>query len=65
MPALLNTLATSAATAYARGRQPTPQVLAEAQLHSYAIDYWWSAGFFLAGAVISILLYRGGRAGVR
>ncbi|MET8770789.1 MFS transporter [Streptomyces sp. NPDC004658] len=60
--ALLNTLATSAATAYARGRQPTPQVLAEAQLHSYATAYWWSAGFFLAGAVISILLYRGTRA---
>ncbi|CAM5357868.1 MULTISPECIES: DHA2 family efflux MFS transporter permease subunit [Streptomyces] len=63
--ALLNTLATSAATAYARGKQPTPQLLAQAQLHSYATAYWWSAGFFLAGAVISVLLYRGGRAGVR
>jgi MFS family permease len=60
--ALLNTLAASAATAYLHRRQPTPAVLAQAQLHSYATAYWWSAGLFLAGAIIALLLYRKGTA---
>ena len=59
--ALLNTLAASAATAYLSGRQPTPAVLAQAQLHSYSTAYWWSAGIFVAGLVITLLLYRPGR----
>ena len=56
--ALLNTLAASAAAAYLTGRQHTPAVLAQAQLHSYATAYWWSAGIFLAGAIVALLLYR-------
>jgi len=56
--ALLNTLAASAATSYLHGKQPTPAVLAQAQLHSYATAYWWSAGLFLAGAIVALLLYR-------
>src|SRR5206468_10425179 len=56
--ALLSTLAASAATSYLHGRQPTPAVLAQAQLHSYATAYWWSAGLFLAGAIVALLLYR-------
>jgi EmrB/QacA subfamily drug resistance transporter len=58
---LLNTLATSAATAYLVGRQHTPAVLAESQLRSYSTAYWWSAGFFLFGMVICGLLYPVGR----
>ncbi|MEU1073168.1 MULTISPECIES: MFS transporter [unclassified Streptomyces] len=57
---LLNTLATSAATHYLVGRQPTPQVLAKAQLHSYATAYWWSAAFFALGLLITVILYRKG-----
>jgi EmrB/QacA subfamily drug resistance transporter len=60
--ALLNTLAASAATGYLHGKQPTPAVLAQAQLHSYATAYWWSAGLFLAGAILALLLYRKGSA---
>ena len=56
--ALLNTLAATAATSYLHGKQPTPAVLAQAQLHSYATAYWWSAGLFLAGAIVALLLYR-------
>jgi dipeptide/tripeptide permease len=56
--ALLSTLAASAATSYPHGKQPTPAVLAQAQLHSYATAYWWSAGPFLAGAIVALLLYR-------
>ncbi len=58
--ALLSTLAASAATSYLHGKQPTAAVLAQAQLHSYATAYWWSAGLFLAGAIVAMLLYRKG-----
>ena len=58
---LLNTLAGSAATAYLVGKQITPANTAQAQLHSYATAYWWSAGFFLAGMVICGLLYPAGK----
>lgn len=55
---LLNTLATSAATSYLSGRRPSPGAVAQAQLHSYTVAYWWSAGFFAAGFVITFLLFR-------
>ncbi|MFF7331675.1 MFS transporter [Streptomyces sp. NPDC090306] len=59
--ALLNTLAASAATNYLKGKKPTEQALVEAQLHSYSTAYWWSAGIFLLGAVITVFMYRKGR----
>jgi|GEM_PF-26020 len=59
--ALFNTLAVSAMNRYIRDHQPaTPLVQARASLHSYATAYWWAAGFFAAGLVISLLLYRKG-----
>ncbi|MFI0937868.1 MFS transporter [Streptomyces sp. NPDC021020] len=57
---LLNTLATSAATSYLSGRRPSPAAVAQAQLHSYTVAYWWSAGFFAFGFVITFLLFRPG-----
>ncbi|QNE36943.1 MFS transporter [Leifsonia shinshuensis] len=57
--ALLNTLAATALTDYlAAHLPPTPQVVQEAAVHSYSTAYWWSAGFFAFGAVLSALLYR-------
>ncbi|MFC1442260.1 MFS transporter [Streptacidiphilus sp. N1-10] len=56
--ALLNSLATSAATAYLVGRRPTPDTLARAQLHSYTTAFWWSASIFALGALVTALLYR-------
>ncbi|MCQ4208756.1 MULTISPECIES: MFS transporter [Streptomyces] len=59
--ALLNTLATSAATNYLVGKQPTPQVRAQASMESYSTAYWWSALFFAIGFVVTLVLYRPGR----
>ncbi|MEO3749154.1 MFS transporter [Streptomyces sp. B6B3] len=60
--ALLNTLAASAATDYLADKDPRdPAVLAQAALESYATAYWWSAGFFAAGLVVAVVLYRRGR----
>jgi EmrB/QacA subfamily drug resistance transporter len=60
--ALLNTLAVSAATSYAAHHSTDPLVTANAALHSYATAYWWSAGFFAAGALVTVLLFRRKRA---
>lgn len=57
--ALLNTLAATAATGYVAAHlPPSPAVLAQAAVHSYAVAYWWGAGFFAFGAVLSALLFR-------
>ncbi|WP_082518994.1 MFS transporter [Leifsonia sp. Leaf336] len=57
--ALLNTLAATALTGYVSSHlPPTPQVLQEAAVHSYSTAYWFSAGLFAFGAVLSALLYR-------
>ncbi|WP_261720248.1 MFS transporter [Streptomyces sp. FZ201] len=59
--ALLSTLAASAATDYLAGRDATsPAVQAQASIESYTTAFWWSAGLFAAGAVISFLLFRRG-----
>ena len=59
--ALLNTLAAGAATGYLAGKRPSPAVLAQAQLHSYSTAYWWSAGFFAVGLLLTGVLYRRGQ----
>jgi EmrB/QacA subfamily drug resistance transporter len=56
--ALLNTLVTSAATRYAQNHPTDPLVQANAALHSYATAYWWSAGFFAFGAILTAVLFR-------
>lgn len=57
--ALLNTLAATAATAYVTAHAPaTPEVLAEAALHSFDTAYAWSAGIFAGGAVLAAVLFR-------
>jgi EmrB/QacA subfamily drug resistance transporter len=59
--ALLSTFAATAAEDYVAGRNPAdPLVQAQAALHSYEAVYWWSAAFFAAGVLVSVLLYRGG-----
>ncbi|KOG69075.1 multidrug MFS transporter [Streptomyces antibioticus] len=56
--ALLNTLATSAATDYAKHHLTDPLVKANAALHSYTVAYWWSAGFFAFAVLVTVLLFR-------
>jgi EmrB/QacA subfamily drug resistance transporter len=59
--ALLNTLATSAATDYLAGKDPRdPAVQAQSGLEAYSTAYWWSAVFFAVGLVLSVFLYRRG-----
>ena len=57
--ALLNTLAASSATTYVAAHLPaSPTVVAEAAVHSYATAYWWGAGLFAFGAVMSASVFR-------
>lgn len=57
--ALLNTLAATAATDYVASHlPPTSATLAQAAVHSYAVAYWWGAGFFAFGAILAALLFR-------
>jgi hypothetical protein len=57
--ALLNTLAATAVTDYvAAHTPPTAAVLADAAIHSYAVAYWWGAGFFAFGAVLAAIVFR-------
>jgi EmrB/QacA subfamily drug resistance transporter len=57
--ALLNTIAATAATNYVLEHTPvTPAVAAEAAVHSFATAYWWGAGIFAFGAVLSAVVFR-------
>jgi EmrB/QacA subfamily drug resistance transporter len=57
--ALLSTFAATAASNYLAGKNPAnPVVQAQAAIHSYQAVYWWSAAFFAAGLLISLVLYR-------
>ena len=60
--AVLNTLATTAATAYvtthATTHPPSAAVLNQAALTSYTTAFAWSGAIFLAGAIITALVYR-------
>ncbi|WP_217616561.1 MFS transporter [Cellulomonas sp. GbtcB1] len=57
--ALLNTLAATAASAYLADHAPvTPEVAAQAALHSFDTAYAWSAVIFAGGAVMAALLFR-------
>ena len=61
--ALLNTIAATAATSYATahlGSGPVRLVAANAAIHSYTVSFWWAAGIFAVGALISALLLRPG-----
>ncbi|MEU6352216.1 MFS transporter [Streptomyces sp. NPDC047072] len=59
--ALLNTLAATAATNYAKDHLSDPLVKANAALHSYEVAYWWSAGFFAFAVIVTALLFRAKR----
>jgi EmrB/QacA subfamily drug resistance transporter len=57
---LLNTLAAAAATSYLIDRPSTPATVQAALLHSYTTAFLWSSIFFVAGAVITGVVLRGG-----
>ena len=60
--ALLNTIAATAGATYASTHlsaghsRPALQLLqANAAIHSYTVSFWWAAGVFLLGAMLSAL----------
>jgi predicted MFS family arabinose efflux permease len=58
--ALLNTLAASATTAYLVARPHTASVAARAAVHGYTTAFWWAAGIFFAGAILTALVLKPG-----
>ncbi|NLU73471.1 MFS transporter [Streptomyces sp. HNM0575] len=58
---LFNTLAAAAVTDYTRTHPRTPDLVARANVHSFAVAYWTAAGFFAAGLIVTALLYQRGR----
>jgi MFS family permease len=58
--ALLSTLASSAATGYLAGKQPSPALATQAAVHGYTTAFWWSAAIFAVGAIVCGLLLRAG-----
>ena len=58
--ALLNTLATSAAAAFAASHLGDAGVAQQAAVHSYTVAFRWSAVIFVVGAAIVALLLRSG-----
>ncbi|WP_079131803.1 MFS transporter [Streptomyces nanshensis] len=59
--ALFNTVAAHAVTDYVRTHPRTPDLVARANVHSYAVAYWCATGFFAAGLLVTVLLYQRGR----
>jgi EmrB/QacA subfamily drug resistance transporter len=58
--ALLSSFAATAAAHYAADHAAGAQTVALATLHSYHVVFWWSAGFFVACALVSAALFRSG-----
>jgi hypothetical protein len=57
--ALLSTLAASATSSYLAGTHASANLAARAAVHGYTTAFWWSAGIFAAGALITGLLVHG------
>ena len=58
--AFLNTIATTAVASYLVGKAPSALVVAQAAVHGYTVAFWWAAGIFLLGAIVSGTLLRPG-----
>jgi EmrB/QacA subfamily drug resistance transporter len=56
--ALLSTLAVSATTGFITDHGAAPQLLRQAAVEGYVTAFWWAAGLFAAGAVVSAALLR-------
>ena len=58
--AVLSTLANTAAASFVVGQRPTASVLADAAVHGYTTAFWWAAGIFAVGAMVTGLVLRSG-----
>lgn len=59
--AFINSIATTAASAYVSSHKPIPTIALEAAVHGDVIAFRFAAGFFLLGAIITAILIRPGR----
>jgi EmrB/QacA subfamily drug resistance transporter len=57
---LLNTVATTATSHFLVGKTVSANLVAEATVHGYVTGFWWAAGIFGAGALITALVLRSG-----
>jgi EmrB/QacA subfamily drug resistance transporter len=59
--ALLNTIAVTVATrAQANATGPAAAAHQSATLHGFSVAFWWSAGFFALGAVLTLFMLESG-----
>lgn len=58
--ALLSTLSATAVSSFAAGTAPTQALMAEAAVHGYTTAFWWSAGIFAIGALVTGVLLESG-----
>jgi len=58
--AFLSTMVASAISGAMEGKVPSPRVAELASIHGYTTAFWWSAGIFLVGAVVSAALLERG-----
>lgn len=58
--ALLSTLAASATSSFVASHPKSAAALAEASVHGYTTAFWWAAGIFAVGALVTGLLLRSG-----
>jgi hypothetical protein len=56
--ALLSSIFASAASSFAEGKPPSPQLAADAAVHGYTVAFWIAAGIFAFGAVLLAALMR-------
>jgi len=58
--ALLTSISVSAATTFATTHTPSPNLMAEAAVHSYLVGFRWAAAFLVvAGVAVLALIKRG------
>jgi EmrB/QacA subfamily drug resistance transporter len=59
--ALLSTLSATAVTSFVAAHGgPTPGTAAAAAVHGYTTAFWWAAGIFFLGAILTSVLLRSG-----
>lgn len=59
--AIINSIATTAASGYVASHKPIPAVALEAAVHGDVIAFRFAAGFFLLGAIVTAILIKPGR----
>jgi hypothetical protein len=58
--AVLSTLASSATNTYLAANGASPSIVNDAAIHGFTTAFWWAAGIFAFGAVVSALVLRSG-----